>query len=143
MKPNDNVIAARARHWRALETLSKVPTSGLALWRKLRRIESLAHAAAEARCNGVPFTAQSKRTYDFCGTEDAWDNFCTREILPAVARVLGRIPDGFFINADPRGYALKIRTAKCNDGTAEVTAALPDGMQTDWGSYGILAPETN
>lgn len=45
------------------------------------------------------------------------------------------LPKGFFINHDPRGYALKIRT--------EDNGEYP-GRQisyTDWGGYGILVPE--
>lgn len=43
---------------------------------------------------------------------------------------IDKMPDGFFINYDPRGYALKMK-----EGT------FPQGLWTDWGGYGILAPE--
>lgn len=44
---------------------------------------------------------------------------------------MGTIPEGFFWNLDPRGYALKIDPEK--GGVV--------GLMTDWGGYGILAPE--
>jgi hypothetical protein len=46
------------------------------------------------------------------------------------------LPKGFFINHDPRGYALKIRTEdnEKGDGTRVIS-------YTDWGGYGILVPE--
>ena len=42
-----------------------------------------------------------------------------------------RLPVGFFVNSDPRGFALKI--------SDEVQ--FPDNLQRDVGGYGILAPE--
>ncbi len=41
-----------------------------------------------------------------------------------------KMPDGFVINYDPRGYALKMKEG-----------AFPQGFWTDFGGYGILAPE--
>jgi hypothetical protein len=38
-----------------------------------------------------------------------------------------------FVNGDPRGYSLKIREEKAKE----------LNIYTDWGSYGILAPEFN
>lgn len=44
--------------------------------------------------------------------------------------MIDKLPSGFILNTDPRGYALKM---------AEGT--FPDGMWRDFGGYGILAPE--
>ena len=41
---------------------------------------------------------------------------------------------GFFINRDPRGYALKIKSEVTAKEYAEV------GLHRDWGGYGILSP---
>ena len=46
----------------------------------------------------------------------------------------GRIPEGVFINSDPRGHALKLDNEKVE---------IPQGMEKDWGGYGILAAEIN
>lgn len=89
---------------------------GLKMWRKLRRIEAVAHDAAKAQCNG--------------GT---WDNFVD-SIRCQVAAVFGGFepPQGFFFNGDPRCYSLKLDPEKCT---------VPQGMVTDWGRNGILAAE--
>lgn len=50
-----------------------------------------------------------------------------------VFSVLGCLPQGFFINTDPRGYALKIDNDK-------VPRSIED-LQRDLGGYYILAPE--
>lgn len=56
----------------------------------------------------------------------------SEKFLNRLTKNLGvsKMPDGFFINYDPRGYALKMK-----EGT------FPQGLWTDWGGYGILAPE--
>lgn len=56
-----------------------------------------------------------------------------------VQQALGVLPPGFFVNSDPRGYALKI------DGDNAQGKALIDavGLPTDMGGYGLLSPEIN
>ena len=43
--------------------------------------------------------------------------------------VLGGLPPGFFVNGDPRGYALKLEPG-----------SVPFPLHEDWGRYQILAP---
>jgi hypothetical protein len=45
------------------------------------------------------------------------------------------LPKGLFVNGDPRGYSLKIKT--------EDNGEYPNRIisYTDWGGYGILVPE--
>lgn len=52
----------------------------------------------------------------------------------------GKLPRGFQINLDPRGYALKIddHVMKEHDQEYQRQGWWP---YTDWGGYGILAPE--
>lgn len=74
----------------------------------------------------------TKATTAYCNgeiDEVACDEAC-RFAAEAVARIFGGVPAGFFVNRDPRGYALKLDN--------EVTT-IPDGMHKDWGGYGILA----
>lgn len=54
----------------------------------------------------------------------------------------GKLPKGFFINGDPRGYSLKLdpEAWKVSDNAQENYEALPIKYQ-DWGGYMILAPE--
>lgn len=133
MKTETHVIEARQRHHAALkqlaDSLGKNNYTGLALWRKLRRIEQRAHAGATARCNGERF-----ETFDFCSNEDDWDTF-TSQIENCVVRVLGGTPPKFYVNGDARGYALKLDSSE--GGRVKAT---PFALESDWGSNQILAP---
>lgn len=112
----------RAAHHAALETLRApgVTTSGLRLWRTLRRFEGSARRAAEQYANG----------------EIGTDHYERRAALTVekVRQCLGRVPSGFIVNSDPRGYALKLDPQRCE---------IPEGLARDWGGYGILAAEIN
>lgn len=83
--------------------------------RALLRLERKAHRWAELEC--------SYQTSE--GTMKRRDNIIMHEL----ADILGAIPQGFFLNGDPRCYALKIDPEK---GSTE-------GLATDWGGYGLLA----
>lgn len=71
------------------------------------------------------------RGYDFRSDENAWDRV-SRDATVCVRNVFGRIPDGFFVNGDARGCALKLDPDK---------TPIPEGMHTDWGRNGILAAQ--
>jgi len=128
---------ARAAHHRALETL-RAPScrlSGLQLWRRLRQLESTAHRAATAFCNGerisLAWGRGAPEEYDFRGDPEAWPRVAAR-VRAGLQAAFGRIPHGAVVNADARGCALKLDP----DATA-----IPAGMRTDWGGYGLLAAE--
>lgn len=131
MKTIENhVLKFRADHWTALHSLYKgeKTVTGLSIWRKLRPIEKQAHDAATAQCNGETYNGQPWRT------EDGWEIFkgyITNRVRLAFGGVL---PEGFFINGDARGYALKLDPDSC---------VIPAGMHKDWGGNGILAAEIN
>ena len=109
-----NSTQAIDKHLKALAAIGFTGT-----WLELRRIEKRAHRWAEDSCN-----------YDIGEAEKARRD---EEIHTRVANQFGgQTPAGFQLNGDPRGYALKIDPAK---------AKIPTGMQTDWGGYGLLAPE--
>jgi hypothetical protein len=121
------IARRRVEHHKALEALYQgfpVP-SGEKLWRALRRIEVKASNAATAQCNGEAYQGQPYRE------ESEWNEFCSA-IGREVARVMGGTPEGFYVNGDPRGYALKI--------DPERGGRIPAGLETDWGRYGLLAP---
>lgn len=137
----DRIAARRAMHHTALETL-RAPgcnTPGLVLWRRLCRVEKLAHDAATAQCNGAHYGTQPFRPdWHPDGTEGTaanptpWEVF-SESIRDEVAAIFGgTLPAGFSYNQDCRGYALKLRPEKCT---------VPAGMVTDWGRNGILAAE--
>jgi hypothetical protein len=89
------------------------------LCKKLRRIESAAHRAAEQYCNGEI-------------DADGWDTASGAARVKAHT-LLGPSQAPIVINGDPRGYALKIES--------EWTAEHAPRLHRDWGGYGILAPE--
>jgi len=108
-----------------METLSKL--AGLDypncydLLETLHRLETKANRVATDKCNGY-------------GDADKH----TKQIEAIRKKVLALLPDldpkDFFINGDPRGYSLKIREEKAK--------SLGFGaIHTDFGGYGILAPE--
>lgn len=118
MKTNkDWVIKARARHHDALKSMMPADSalSGLAVWRKLRRLEGEASRMAVGLCNG---------DIDYDKADDI-----TEQITHKVAAIFGRPIPGFFINRDPRGYALKLEPG-----------SVPYPLVEDWGRYQILAP---
>jgi hypothetical protein len=82
--------------------------------KELVRLERKAHRAAENYCN-LP-------DYDYDKAELRIENR-VKELFG------GKLPEGFFINGDPRGAALKIESE-----------FRPEGLHRDWGNYGILAP---
>ena len=86
------------------------------LCKKLYRMETRAHRMAEEMCS-----------YDV--DQDDYDHKLDR-IEARVNDLLGNGPH-VFINRDPRGYALKIKTE---------TAKTLD-IHKDWGGYGIICPE--
>ena len=85
--------------------------------RELRALERKAHKWAEDACN-YPISER---------TQARREKIVERDI----ARIFGKVPAGFFYNGDPRGYALKIDPEK---GSIE-------GLERDWGGYGILSRE--
>lgn len=114
----------RENHHKALETLARqvgCETNGLTLWRQLMRLERWLSQYSVQYCNG-----------DIDG--DRWEQV-KEQATVKLAKIFGyHIPEGVFINSDPRGYALKLDNEK---------VTIPQGMDTDWGGYGILAAEIN
>ena len=95
---------------------------GAELCKALRLLEGKASRNALLLCNGCDMT-----TLHECEN--------SLEALEARTRKLLGVGDDFplFINRDPRGYALKILDEYVRDAQARI--------HTDWGGYGILAPD--
>jgi len=92
------------------------------LCKKLRRLENKAHQLATNYCNGEKGI-----------TSENWEGKC-QPILSKVKDLLNTTDNyPIFINGDARGYALKI-----SDRYVKETGM---NIHTDWGGYGILAPE--
>lgn len=108
------------KHWKAnhLQALEKLGFKA-SQFNRLRFLENRANYWATQYCNG-----------DIDG--DTWEAV-KFDVEKAIKRLHGgTLPHGLFVNSDPRGYALKI------DNEA---AEIPEGMQRDWGGYGLIAPE--
>jgi hypothetical protein len=111
-------------HYALLEKLGALcgaTLPGKKLSTKLFLLEQRAHKEAENYCN-LPDYA------------DSWEK-AEGEITASVLTLFPNL-HGFFVNGDPRGYALKI--------TEEVTKKYREAgvvLHTDWGGYGILSPE--
>lgn len=95
------------------------------LCKRLRRLETAAHAAAERDCNEPDTNGRNAAVYV--------------SVEAGVEKLLGN-GEGtdtprVFINKDPRGYALKI--------SAEYVKAHNLDIAKDWGGYGLIAPEFN
>ncbi len=100
---------------RLLELVSGGLFSGEELYTKLRALEKRAHNTATQYCNGEITTPQYE----------------VKQI--SIMRALDRLglAGKYFINGDPRGYALK----------TSGKLAEEYGLYSDWGGYGILAPD--
>lgn len=117
------------------ENLNAIFNTGIApvtLCKKLRRVEAKAHKLATDYCNG-------ENGVD----SENWGTKCA-PILASVRKILfpGGVPTkqplaqigwSIYVNGDARGYALKIKD--------DVVRANNLKIYTDWGGYGILAPD--
>lgn len=113
-----NIISA-AKHIRLLGEMFGVGCiNPYATFEILLKAEREAHRQTTKECNQHVSDEDS----------DKWHE----KFIARLTKKLGvdKMPDGFFINYDPRGYALKMK-----EGT------FPQGFWTDFGGYGILAPE--
>lgn len=94
---------------------------------KLRRLEREGAAFGLRLCNGPEFASEAEA--------DA----IQARILERVQALLDYRGAGVpvFVNRDPRGYALKIRSEYMRERLQEGRG----GLRQDWGGYGIIAPD--
>lgn len=110
------------QHGGNLQAIFPTPiTDPVILCKKLRTLEKQAELAAVDYCNGKI-------------DSDQWEQVSTK-LLVKLDKILNfRSADiPVFINGDPRGYALKIRSEWMQETGVK--------LQRDWGGYGILAPD--
>ena len=117
------------KHGENLNAIFNTGLEPLVLCKKLRRLETKAHKLATDYRNGENGV-----------NSENWEQKC-EPILKAVKNILFaqsfnvRRNYAIFLNGDARGYALKI--------DSEHVKAKNLQIYTDWGGYGILAPEFN
>jgi len=112
------------QHGQNLNAIFNTGLDNIKLCKKLHSLENKAHRLCEIECN----TGEDKDVE-------------LSAILTKVKKVL--FPDTFnsdaelyksvFINGDPRGYTLKIKS--------EYAKANNLSIEQDWGGYGIIAPD--
>jgi len=90
----------------------------------LSKLERRGQYRALCLCNDSSYTEGNSRR-------------CKESIFREIETLFGKLPSGFFVNSDPRGYALKIDNEN-PEGKALIEACQ---LHTDWGGYGILSPE--
>ena len=132
-----------AKHGQNLIHLFSLPadTDPVILCKKLKRLETKAHHATTCLCNTntLNMLGLNRFTgYDVHqATDEEQDEFFDK-ILNGLDKILNfraqNIP--VFINYDPRGYALKIKSEWTRG------YAIAGGrIETDFGGYGLIAPE--
>ena len=126
MNKHDRMNEQIKKHGDNLKTIFNLTDhSGDWFARKVHRLEYQAHKLAENYCNG-------ENGVDSENWEEKSD-----KILDQLDKILNfraqNVP--VFFNADARGYALKIDDKYIRDNNLNI--------HTDWGGYGILAPDLN
>jgi hypothetical protein len=106
----------------------------------LFKLEKEARKAMEHACSYQEpyYSPMFDQYFLFAADEQVMDDYKAR-ITHVLQIVLGKLPPGFFVKGDPRGYTLKI------DPENKLGALLiaDAGLHTDCGGYGILSPEIN
>lgn len=96
------------------------------LHRKLALLERRANRAATNLCNVTDYQTQCDRILE--------------KVTGEVRNLFGgKLPAGFIINRDPRGYALKLEAGPLRRHPATSRSSL-ENLHRDWGGDFILAP---
>lgn len=115
------------KHGVNLNRIFNTPFVAVDLCKKLFRLENKAHRLTEDECNtGADHEAELNKI--LAQVKDILFPGGINESNQALA-------DAIFINGDPRGYTLKIKDSYVRENNLAI--------HTDFGGYGILAPEFN
>lgn len=122
-------------HGNNLNTIFNTGLNPIELCKKLNRIERKAHNATTCLCNTntLHLMELNKHTgYDVKQTTEAEQDKYFENIKKQLIKILGKeVEEHFFINYDPRGYALKLKSEFCEE----------KKIYKDFGGYGIIAPD--
>jgi hypothetical protein len=142
MKTNkkQTMLNAINTHGENLNKIFNTQFNNIELCKKLRRLETKASFASTCLCNTNTLNLMGLNRftgYDVPqATEEQQDLFFDK-IRASIYKILGeKSKDVVFINFDPRGYALKLKTD-----FVKSEFQKGNNIYTDWGSYGILAPD--
>ena len=135
MTNKQKIYAQIKQHGENLNAIFNTNFDAITLCRKLNRLEKKANFAATCllNTNTLNLLELNRFTgYDVKqSTEEEQDAFFSK-ILNSVFKILGeQSKEVVFINYDARGYTLKLKSEFVKD----------KKICTDWGGYGILAPQ--
>lgn len=127
---NVKTLEAVEKHGRHLLAIFPNATERdpVALCKKLRRVETVAHRYVTDQCNGL---GPSMDSVEHDANIYAFHKRLNK-ILGTTYGERGQDEPPIHVNLDPRGYALKIDNAWMRANDAK--------LYTDWGGYGIIAP---
>jgi hypothetical protein len=141
MNKHDKMMKQIEKHGANLNAIFNTGLDNVKLCKKLFRLERQAHHATTCLCNTntldrLELTRDEERSgrYPKQATEEEQDIFFEK-ILAKVDKLLNFKAQGIpvFINHDPRGYALKIKSEYVKEHNLRI--------EQDWGGFGIIAPE--
>jgi hypothetical protein len=142
MNKKQTMLTEINKHGQNLNYIFNTEFDNITLCKKLRRLERKAHFATTCLCNTNTLNLLELNRwtgYDVeQATEEEQDVFFDK-IRKAVVKILGdKSKDSLVINYDARGYALKLRQEFVKQEREQ-----GNNIYTDWGGYGILAPDFN
>lgn len=122
-----------ARKRRMYEQIERHGRKVQAIFPKTRTLDPVALAKSLKRLEGKAHHAAERLSSEY-GHQDTYDAIHD-SVLASLDKLLGFKKAGVpvFVNSDPRGYALKIDDNYVRDHGLDI--------HTDFGGYGILAPE--
>lgn len=129
------------QHGKNLNAIFNTGIEPIKLCKSLLRIERKAHHAATCLCNTntLHLLELNKYTgYDVQQVTEEQQDLFFELLLNSVYKLLKPTEEqkkAIFINLDPRGYALKIKSEYVRENNLTI--------HTDFGGYGILAPDYN
>jgi hypothetical protein len=131
------------KHGANLNAIFKTKLDNVALCKALFRLEHKAHLATTCLCNTNTLNLLELNQYTGYDvkqtTEEDIDAYFDK-IKIRLTNILGKKAEKIcFVNFDPRGYALKIKAEWINKQYEESKGTFR--IYTDWGGYGILAPD--
>lgn len=121
-------LEAIKRHGEQLNAIFHTGLDPVTLCKKLRRIENAAHKLAEDCCNYL-----SMESEEYIIRYNIIRSRVISTLGNRSLQIYGNKNIPWFVNLDPRGYALKI--------DYEYMRAHNLKLYNDWGGYGIIAPE--
>lgn len=136
MKDKAKMYEEITKHGENLNAIFNTGIDPVKLCKKLYSLELKAHRLAVDYCNGENGI-----------TSENWE----QKIVPIMEKVYKILGNGeynedrphhkkvpIFLNGDARGYALKI-----NESYTRMLRNSGKELHTDWGGYGIIAPDFN